>query len=38
MEAKEHWAWSSFTDGTVAKVHAGPGESLSVDQAILEFE
>ena len=25
-------------DGTVAKVHAGPGESLAVDQAILEFE
>jgi len=25
-------------DGKVAKVHAGPGESLAVDQAILEFE
>ncbi len=25
-------------DGTVSKVHAGPGESLAVDQAILEFE
>ena len=25
-------------DGTVAKVHARPGESLTVDQAILEFE
>ncbi len=25
-------------DGTVVKVHAGPGESLAVDQAILEFE
>jgi propionyl-CoA carboxylase alpha chain len=25
-------------DGKVAKIHAGPGESLAVDQAILEFE
>jgi propionyl-CoA carboxylase alpha chain len=25
-------------DGKVAKLHAGPGESLAVDQAILEFE
>ena len=25
-------------DGRVAKVHAGPGESLAVDQAILEFD
>lgn len=25
-------------DGKVAKVHAGPGESLAVDQAILEFD
>ena len=25
-------------DGKVAKVHAAPGESLAVDQAILEFE
>ena len=25
-------------DGTVVKVHARPGESLAVDQAILEFE
>ena len=25
-------------DGRVAKLHAGPGESLAVDQAILEFD
>ena len=25
-------------DGKVAKLHAGPGESLAVDQAIVEFE
>jgi len=25
-------------DGKVVKIHAGPGESLAVDQAILEFE
>ncbi len=25
-------------DGRVAKIHAGPGESLAVDQAILEFD
>ncbi len=25
-------------DGTVARVHASPGDSLAVDQAILEFE
>lgn len=25
-------------DGTVAKVHVGAGESLAVDQVILEFE
>ncbi|HMA16742.1 MAG TPA: acetyl/propionyl/methylcrotonyl-CoA carboxylase subunit alpha [Kiloniellaceae bacterium] len=25
-------------DGTVAKIHAAPGASLAVDQAILEFE
>ena len=25
-------------DGKVVKLHAGPGESLAVDQTILEFE
>jgi len=25
-------------DGKIVKIHAGPGESLTVDQAILEFE
>jgi propionyl-CoA carboxylase alpha chain len=25
-------------DGKVAKLHAQPGDSLAVDQAILEFE
>jgi propionyl-CoA carboxylase alpha chain len=25
-------------DGRVKKLHAGPGDSLAVDQAILEFE
>ena len=25
-------------DGTVAKLHAKPGDSLAVDQVILEFE
>ena len=25
-------------DGVIKKIHAGPGESLAVDQSILEFE
>ncbi|MGM0560149.1 MAG: acetyl-CoA carboxylase biotin carboxylase subunit [Pseudomonadota bacterium] len=28
----------AVSDGTVSKIHAQPGESLSVDQAIIEFE
>ncbi|MFC4353108.1 acetyl-CoA carboxylase biotin carboxylase subunit [Fodinicurvata halophila] len=28
----------AVSDGTVVKIHAQPGESLSVDQAIIEFE
>ena len=25
-------------DGVIKKIHAGPGDSLAVDQSILEFE
>jgi propionyl-CoA carboxylase alpha chain len=25
-------------DGTIKKLHAGPGDSLAVDQIVLEFE
>jgi propionyl-CoA carboxylase alpha chain len=25
-------------DGTIKQLHAGPGDSLAVDQVILEFE
>lgn len=28
----------AVADGTVKEVHAEPGDSLAVDQAILEFE
>ena len=38
LELQQAKATSKVADGTVKKINAAPGDSLAVDQIILEFE